>query len=320
MKYVITGGAGFIGSNIAARLVADGHKVRILDNFSSGREENLAAIADQIEIRRGNICDFETVSEAVQKADCVFHLAALPSVPRSIKDPLASNEVNVNGTLFVLEASRRAGVKKVVCSSSSSVYGESEELPKHEKLEPNPLSPYAVTKLTGEHYCRVYWELYKFPTVSLRYFNIFGPNQDPNSEYAAVIPKFIAAIMNGENPVVFGDGEQSRDFTYIDNAVEANILAATNDDIVGTEYNVACGAQFSLNQLLDNLGDIMGKKVSPKYDPPRQGDILHSYADISKLGAHGYKPTVGFLDGLKRTVEFFSSTTAETETVSKAAG
>ena len=320
MKYVITGGAGFIGSSIAARLVADGHKVRILDNFSSGREENLAAIADKIEIRRGNICDFETVSEAVHKADCVFHLAALPSVPRSIKDPLASNEVNVNGTLFVLEASRRAGVKKVVCSSSSSVYGESEELPKHEKLEPNPLSPYAVTKLTGEHYCRVYWELYKFPTVSLRYFNIFGPNQDPNSEYAAVIPKFIAAIMNGENPVVFGDGEQSRDFTYIDNAVEANILAATNDDIVGTEYNVACGAQFSLNQLLDNLGDIMGKKVSPKYDPPREGDILHSYADISKLGAHGYKPTVGFLDGLKRTVEFFSSTTAETETVSKAAG
>ena len=234
MKYLITGGAGFIGSNIAARLVADGHKVRILDNFSSGREENLAAIADKIEIRRGNICDFETVSEAVQKADCVFHLAALPSVPRSIKDPLASNEVNVNGTLYVLEASRRAGVKKVVCSSSSSVYGESEELPKHENLEPNPLSPYAVTKLTGEHYCRVYWELYKFPTVSLRYFNIFGPNQSPDSEYAAVIPKFITAIMNGENPVVFGDGKQSRDFTYIDNAVAANLLAAANDDIVGT--------------------------------------------------------------------------------------
>ena len=320
MKYVITGGAGFIGSNIAARLVAEGHKVRILDNFSSGREENLAAIADQIEIRRGNICDFETVSEAVQNADCVFHLAALPSVPRSIKDPLASNEVNVVGTLYVLEASRRAGVKKVVCSSSSSVYGESEELPKHEKLEPNPLSPYAVTKLTGEHYCRVYWELYKFPAVSLRYFNIFGPNQDPNSEYAAVIPKFILSIMTGENPVVFGDGEQSRDFTYIDNAVEANILAATNDDIVGTEYNVACGAQFSLNQLLDNLGDIMGKKVKPQYDPPRQGDILHSYADISKLAAHGYKPSVGFLDGLKRTVEFYTSSAAEIETVSKAAG
>jgi UDP-glucose 4-epimerase len=319
MKYLITGGAGFIGSNIAARLVENGEEVRILDNFTTGRKENLAAIEDQIEVIMGNICDFETIFEAAQGIDYVLHLAALPSVPRSVTDPLTSNEVNINGTLFVLEASRRAGVKKVVSSSSSSVYGESEELPKHEKLEPHPLSPYAVTKLTGEHYCRVYWELYKFPTVSLRYFNIFGPNQNPDSEYAAVIPKFISSIMNEQSPVVFGDGEQSRDFTYVDNAVDANLLAATNDKIVGTEYNVACGGQFTLNELLKQLGKIMGQKVKAKYDPPRAGDILHSYADISKLGALGFKPSVNFINGLKKTVEFFTSSVGERETVSKAA-
>lgn len=319
MKYLITGGGGFIGSNIAAKLVENGEEVRILDNFTTGRRENLAAIEDQIEVIMGNICDFETVLEAAQGIDYVLHLAALPSVPRSVSDPLNSNEININGTLFVLEACRRAGVKKMVSSSSSSVYGESKELPKHEKLEPQPLSPYAVTKLTGEHYCRVYWELYKFPTVSLRYFNIFGPNQNPDSEYAAVIPKFISAIMNGQSPVVFGDGEQSRDFTYVSNAVDANLLAATSDKIVGAEYNVACGQQFTLNEVLKHLGEIMGQKVEAKYDPPRAGDILHSYADISKLEALGYKPSIDFKDGLKKTVEFYTTSVEAKETVTKAA-
>ena len=306
MKYLITGGAGFIGSNIARKLLEQGHTVRIIDNFSSGRAENLADIIDNIELVEGDIRDYWTVTQAVKGIDYVLHQAALPSVPRSVKNPLTSNEVNINGTLHVLEASRVAGVKKLAMASSSSIYGESEVLPKHEGMTPSPLSPYAITKLTNEHYCRVYWQLYKFPTVCLRYFNIFGPYQDPNSEYAAVIPKFITSLVEKRSPVVYGDGEQSRDFTYIDNCVEANLLAISNDKIVGDAFNVACGGRFTLNELLDKLREIIGVDTKAKYDPPRQGDIKHSYADVGKLGAFGYDPKIDFDEGLRRTVAFFA--------------
>jgi UDP-glucose 4-epimerase len=306
MKYLITGGAGFIGSNIVRRLLEMGHEVRVLDNFSSGREENISDIADDIELIDGDIRDFWVVTKAVRGVDYVLNQAALPSVPRSVNNPLTSNVVNIDGTLNMLEAAKQAGVKKFVTASSSSVYGDAEELPKHEKMTPNPVSPYAITKLANEHYCKVYWKLYGFPTVSLRYFNIFGPHQDPNSEYAAVIPKFITCLLEGKKPTVFGDGEQSRDFTYIDNCVEANLLAAADDRMIGDVYNVACGAHFTLNELIAQLCRIIGVTTEPVYDPPRPGDVRHSFASIDKLGALGYDPKVGFEEGLKKTVEFFS--------------
>ncbi len=305
MKYLITGGAGFIGSNIAAHLVEKGEQVRILDNLSSGKQENVEAILDKIEFIEGDVRDFWTVTEAVEGIDYVLHQAALPSVPRSVKNPLTSNSVNINGTLHVLEAARRAGVKKMVLASSSSVYGESEELPKHEKMTPSPLSPYAVTKQTGEYYLKIYWELYRFPTVSLRYFNIFGPQQDPQSEYAAVVPKFITCLLTGKQPTVFGDGGQSRDFTFVENAIKANILAATNEKLVGDSFNVACGAQFTLNDLLDKLREIIGVDIKAIYADERAGDIRHSYAAIDKLRAFGYDAPVDFDEGLRRTVEFY---------------
>ena len=305
MSYLITGGAGFIGSNIARALVQKNENVRILDNFSSGNIENLTDISDRVEVIDGDIRDYWTVVEAVKGIDYILHQAALPSVPRSVKNPLTSNTVNINGTLNVLEAAKNAGVKKMVMASSSSVYGESEELPKHEKMIPSPLSPYAITKLTNEYYAKVYWQLYKFPTVCLRYFNIFGPYQDPNSEYAAVIPKFITSLMLGKKPIVFGDGEQSRDFTYIDNCVQANLLAATNDDIVGDYFNVACGGQFTLNELLDELRNIIGVDTPAEYQPAREGDIKHSFASVEKLHNFGYNPAIGFKEGLVKTVDFF---------------
>lgn len=305
MRFLITGGAGFIGSNIAANLVEKGDQVRILDNFSSGRRDNIEGLPNSVEVIEGDVRDYWTVAKAVDGMDYVLHQAALPSVPRSVKNPLTSNAVNIDGTLNVLEAAKNAGVKKLVYASSSSVYGESEELPKHEEMSPSPLSPYAVTKITCEYYCRVYWELYRFPTVSLRYFNIFGPHQDPASEYAAVVPRFITALLEGRPPTVYGDGQQSRDFTYIDNCVEANILAATNNQIVGTHFNVACGGQFTLNELLDKLRTIIGVQIKAEYDPPRQGDIRHSFATIDKLVKFGYRPAVGFEEGLRKTVEFF---------------
>lgn len=305
MRFLITGGAGFIGSNIARKLLEDGHTVRILDNFSSGRRENIEEILGDIELIDGDIRDFWTVITAVKDIDYVLHQAALPSVPRSVANPLTSNEVNINGTLNLLEASRHAGVKKLVAASSSSIYGETPELPKRETMSSSPLSPYAVTKLTGEHYCRVYWQLYGLPTVSLRYFNIFGPRQSPKSEYAPVIPKFITSFLANQQPVVYGDGEQSRDFTYIDNCVHANILAALNEDIVGDAFNVACGGQFTLNQMLHQLRQILGVDIPARYEAPRAGDIKHSFAAIDKLQRFGYNPSVDFQEGLRRTVDFF---------------
>lgn len=307
MNYLVTGGAGFIGSTIVRRLLSDGHAVRVLDDFSTGLKENLTEVIDDIELITGDIRDFDIVAKAVKKIDFVLHQAAVPSVPKSVNDPITSNSANIDGTLHVLEASRKADVKRVVIASSSSVYGESEELPKHEGMVPLPLSPYAITKLTGEYYCRVFWQLYGFETVALRYFNIFGPRQDPNGDYAPVIPKFITAIQEGVAPIVFGDGEQSRDFTFVDNAVAANLMAATADGMAGEAFNVACGAQFTLNQLLDKLRAILGSDQQARYDPTRVGDIMHSYADITKIRKVGYKPVVEFDDGLARTVEFFTN-------------
>lgn len=309
MKYLVTGGAGFIGCNIVRKLLEQGHDVRVLDNFSSGKDYNLTEVINDIELMEGDIRDYWTVVKAVKGVDYILHQAALPSVPRSVANPLTSNEVNINGTLHLMEAARYAGVKRMVMASSSSVYGDTVELPKHEKMVPSPLSPYAINKLTNEYYARVYYNLYGFETVCLRYFNIFGPHQDPTSFYSAVIPKFITALDSGKQPVVFGDGEQSRDFTYIDNCVQANLLAATADGVAGDYFNVACGGQFTLNELLDKLRAILGVDTKAKYEEPRVGDIKHSFAAIDKLGKFGYKPTVDFEEGLKRTVKFFTKDT-----------
>ncbi len=306
MNYLITGGAGFIGSNIAHALLKRGESVRILDNFSTGRKVNIADIADQADIIDGDIRDFWTVREAVKDIDFVMHQAALPSVPRSVKNPLTSNAVNIDGTVNLLEASRGVGVKRFIFASSSSVYGDTPKLPKHEDMPLDPLSPYAVTKLTCEKYCRVFYDLYGLETVCLRYFNIFGPRQDPSSEYAAVVPKFILAMLQGKKPVVFGDGTQSRDFTYVSNAVEANLLAATSEEAPGKFYNIACGARFTLNELLKMLREIIGCDAEAEYTAPRLGDIMHSYADISRAVKDlKYKPEIDFKSGLKQTVKWF---------------
>ncbi len=315
MKYLITGGAGFIGSNIAHRLVKNGENVRIFDNFSTGRRENLAGIENRIEIIEGDIRDFELVKKAFGDVDYVLHLAAMASVSLSIKDPIATNEVNVTGTLHVLEAARLAKIRKVVFSSSSAVYGDTTELPINETTECRPLSPYAVSKLVGEEYARVYCEMYKLPTVSLRYFNVYGPKQNPSGDYAAVIPKFILSLLNNQAPVVFGDGAQTRDFIHIEDAVTANILAASSDKMVGEEYNVASGSRFTLNQLLGELRQITGVNIDTIYAVPRSGDIRHSYADISKLKARSFEPKVGFRQGLELTVKHFRSHFTPVETL-----
>lgn len=307
MNYLITGGAGFIGSNIAQRLVADGQKVRILDNFSSGTRENLAAFADKIELIEGDIRDRETVSRAVKGIDFVAHQAAMASVPKSVEDPVTANHVNLDGTLNVMEAARAAGVKRMVLASSAAVYGESAELPKRETMAPEPLSPYAVAKLTNEYYARVYWNLYRFPCTCLRYFNVFGPRQDPNSDYAAVIPRFISRLVGNKRPTVYGDGEQTRDFVYIDDVVAANLLALSNDRMVGEAFNVARGEELTLNRLLGLLKDIVGTDIAPVHENARPGDIRKSYADITRIRSMGFDPEVSLRDGLKKTVEYFAS-------------
>ena len=316
MKYLITGGAGFIGSNIAIELLKRGESVRVLDNFATGRRVNIEAALDQIELIDGDIRDFWTVAEAADGIDYVLHQAALPSVIRSVNNPLTSNAVNIDGTLNVLEASRQAGVKRVVFACSSSIYGESETLPKIETMKSQPLSPYAITKLAGEQYCKVYYRLFGLETVSLRYFNIFGPRQDPGSQYSAVIPKFIRAIISGKKPVVYGDGEQSRDFTYIANAVSANLKACTAPAAPGNSYNIACGQRYSLNNLLEILAEISGKKVSAQYIDPRPGDIKHSLADIEAAKRDlGYTVEFDFKSGLRETFSWFSKAFAESTPV-----
>lgn len=305
---LVTGGAGFIGCNIARQLLADGYRVRVLDNFATGKRANLEEIADRIEIVDGSITSQDDARGAVEGVDCVLHQAAIPSVPRSVSDPLGSNEANVTGTLTMLVAARDAKVRRFVYAASSSAYGDTPTLPKIETMPSSPLSPYAVAKLAGENYCRAFHRVYGLETVALRYFNIFGPRQDPLSQYAAVIPKFIIALKAGNEITIHGDGEQSRDFTYIDNAVQANIKAMTAPDAPGEVCNVACGERFTLNQMVETLAEIMQVTPKVKYIESRQGDVKHSLADISKARKLlGYEPSVSFREGLARTVAYFIS-------------
>jgi UDP-glucose 4-epimerase len=306
MKLLVTGGAGFIGSHIVERLVKEGFEVRVLDNFSTGHRENLAAIAAQIELVEGDIRDFPAVCQAVRSCDVIFHEAALCSVARSVEKPQDTNAVNIDGTLNVLLAARDEGVKRVVCASSSSVYGDTPALPKKETQTPAPASPYAVTKLTGEHYCRTFFQLFGMETFSLRYFNVFGPRQDPNSQYSAVIPRFISALLKGKPPVIEGDGQQSRDFSYIDNVVEANLLAMKAQAGFGDAFNVACGRSMTVLQLADHLTQLLGVAIQPVHVQPRPGDVRHSLADISKAESIlSYRPRVDSITGLKYTVEWY---------------
>ena len=307
MRALVTGGAGFIGSHLAEALLREGHEVRVLDNFATGRRQNLDDFGDEIELMEGDIRSYERVHNAVRGCELVFHQAALPSVPRSVQDPLTSTAVNVEGTLNVLLAARDAEVRRVVCASSSSVYGQNPELPKHEALQTLPISPYAVAKLAGEGYCRSFNQVFGLETVSLRYFNVFGPRQDPNSQYSAVIPKFITMLQAGESPLVHGTGEQSRDFTFIENVVHANLAAAANGPGDGSAFNVAYGEQYSLNDLLDMLREELGTDVQAEYGPERPGDVRHSLADISRAReAIGYAPEVSFREGLRRTIQAYS--------------
>ena len=306
MHYLVTGGAGFIGSNIVEELVKRGEKVRVLDNFSTGKRENLAGFSEKVELLEGDIRSYHVVQEAVDGVDVILHQAALPSVPRSLRDPITSNEVNVTGTLNVLKAAKDANVRRVIYASSSSVYGDNPELPKHEGMIPNPLSPYAVSKLAAEKYCAVFSKVYGLQTISLRYFNVFGPRQDPNSQYSAVIPKFIKTIMKGEGPVIYGDGEQSRDFTYVTNAVETNLLAATADCEPGVALNCACHGQITVNHLVEKISCMFEKNVKPLFKEPRPGDVKHSFADIRLAEKMlGYQPLVDFEQGLVLTVRWF---------------
>lgn len=312
-RYLVTGGAGFIGSHIVHRLVSDGCPVRVLDNFTTGKRENIADVMDRIELMEGSIADLDTVRTAMRGVDYVLHQAALPSVPRSVEDPIASNLANIDGTLNVLVAARDAGAKRVVYASSSSVYGDSPTMPKREDMPPNPLSPYALTKLAGEFYCRVFYTIYGLETVSLRYFNVFGPRQDPASQYAAVIPRFVTAMLAGEQPVIYGDGTQTRDFTFVGNNVEANLLACTAPGAAGKVFNIACGERYSLLDLVNMINRLLGTDIQPRFEPGRPGDVKHSLADISRAAETlGYSPSVGFEDGLREVVEWLKAANAAT--------
>ena len=307
MDYLVTGGAGFIGSNIAEHLVRQGKSVRVFDNFSSGKRENVRPFADKAEIVEGDLCDPQSIQQAISGVRFVLHLGAIASVTRSVEDPRTTTEVNIVGTVNLLLAARDAGVKRVVFSSSSSVYGDTPTLPKREEMTPSPLSPYAVHKITGEYSCRVFWQLYGLETVSLRYFNVFGPRQDPQSQYAAVIPRFITAILKGESPTIFGDGRQTRDFSHIENVIDANVAAcAAPKEALGESLNIACGGRISLLDLVDAVNKILEKKIKPRFDAPRPGDVLHSQADISKAERLlGWKPRVDFSEGIARTIPWY---------------
>jgi nucleoside-diphosphate-sugar epimerase len=305
-KVLITGGAGFIGSHLARAYEARGDSVRVLDNFSSGKRSNLSDLEGRIEIVEGSILDEAILDRALDGAEIVYHEAAIPSVPRSMAAPVASHQANATGTLMVLEAARRKGVRRVVYAGSSSAYGETPTLPKIETMASSPLSPYAVSKLTGEHYCQVYARSFGVETVVLRYFNVFGPRQDPNSQYAAVIPRFVTAALEGRRPVIFGDGTQSRDFCFIDNVIEANLLAADAPNASGRVFNVACGKATDLNRVVKLISEALSTPLDPTYETGRAGDVKHSLADIAAARQIlGYTASVSFEEGLLRTIEWY---------------
>ena len=306
--YLITGIGGFIGSSLARALLDRGEQVRGVDNFSTGKRDNIAEILDRIDFREADILDADAMHQACAGADFVFHKAAIPSVPKSVLDPLGSNRANIDGTVNLLVAARDAKVKRVVYAASSSAYGDTPTLPKHEEMKPDPISPYAVAKLAGEHYMLSFYRCYGLETVCLRYFNVFGPRQDPSSPYSGVLAKFITLMLRGEQPTIFGDGEQSRDFTYIDNVVHANLLACTAlaHQVAGRMFNIATGDRITLNQTFQALQGLTGFSGQPIYGPERGGDIKHSLADISKAQADfGYRVTVEFEEGLRRTVAWY---------------
>lgn len=306
--YLITGGAGFIGSNLARYILDREGEVVVLDNFSTGKRENLTGIADRITLVEGDICDRRAVDRAMDGCTAVFHEAALGSVPRSMEDPWTSHEVNVSGTVNVLESARVAGVRRVVFAASSAAYGDQKESPKHERMVPLPISPYAAGKVSCESYMRAYAAGFGMETVCLRYFNVFGPRQDPEGAYAAVIPAFVSRLLRGERPVVYGDGEQSRDFCYVENVCDANWLAAhaPADSCSGTVVNIACGERVSLNEILNILRELLGSELQADYLVARAGDVKHSLADISLAAeAIGYKPAIFFEDGLRKAISWY---------------
>lgn len=308
MTYLVTGGAGFIGSNIVRELLKQGQTVRVLDNFATGKRENILPLMKdpQLTMIEGDLRSFHIVRAAVKGVDYILHQGALPSVPRSINDPITSNDVNILGMLNILEAAKEFGVKRVVCASSSSIYGNSESLPKVETMPVKPMSPYALTKYAQERYCQIFYQLYGLETVALRYFNVFGPNQDPTSQYSAVIPKFIKLIQQDKQPIIYGDGSQSRDFTFVENNVWANIQACIAPKAAGEVINIACGERYTLLDLVQMINEILGKNVEPRFEPDRAGDVKHSLADISKAKKLlGYQVKADFRAGLQRTIDFF---------------
>lgn len=304
--FLVTGGAGFIGSHIATALVKRGDRVRVLDNLSTGHRENLDHVGPRVELIEGDLTDAQAVRRAVDGVECVFHQAALASVPRSVEAPLDTNAACVTGTVSLLDAARRAGVRRLVYAGSSSAYGDQPSSPKHETDLPAPISPYGAAKLAAEYYCRAFTATYGFETVTLRYFNVFGPRQDPNSPYSAVIPLFITALLAGRRPILYGDGEQSRDFTFVDNVVHGNLLAADAPGVAGRVLNVANGRSTSLLMLLRQLSALLGTSIEPEHQPQRAGDIRESLADISEARRLlGYEPQVSFEDGLSRSIEYY---------------
>jgi len=305
-RFLVTGGAGFIGSHLVRALLEDGHEVVVLDDLSTGHRRNLDIAEGRISFVEGDIRDLSTVQRAVDGSEVVFHQAALPSVPRSVRDPAATNAVNVTGTLNALIAARDAGVRRLIYASSSSVYGGAPTLPKHESMKPEPRSPYAVSKLAAENYCTAFFRTYGLETVALRYFNVFGPRQDPHSQYSAVIPRFIATYLSGAPPTIYGDGGQTRDFTYVDNVVDANLRAAEAPGAAGKVFNVACGSQISINELARMLGEMLGTSVQPVHVPARDGDVRDSLASVESAEVTlGYRPLVEFEEGLRRAVAAF---------------
>lgn len=304
--YLVTGGAGFIGSHIAEALVKRGERVRVFDNLMTGKRENLAHLAGKVEFIEADIRDYSSIRQALDGVSIVYHEAAIPSVPRSVAEPQLNHDANVNGTFNVLMAARDAGVKRVIFAASSSAYGDTEVLPKVETMLPNPLSPYAAAKLVGELYCQTFTQVYGLETVALRYFNVFGPRQDPTSPYSGVISKFVTSLLNNQAPTIFGDGEQSRDFTYIANVVDANLRAAEAPEAAGQVMNLGIGERITLNQLFDELQKIIGTTLKPNYEETRAGDVRHSLADIARAEKLlGYRPLVGLAEGLKHIVDWY---------------